>query len=107
MVLLLWHVADEGVQVTVNLSAAAQVSLAVAPKLACAGQGTVLLLGQVIVGGCVSTTLTEKWHEALPSLVLTEQLTVVGPSANSLPLGGEHCTWLLRLLPWQSLAVTE
>src|ERR1051325_3225636 len=48
------------------------------------------LLGQVIVGGCVSRTVTVKRHRpTLPLASVAELVTVVTPTGNVLPLGGK------------------
>jgi len=55
----------------------------------------VMFAGQVIEGGCVSFTVTVKLHEEVFGGVaasLTEQVTVVVPLANAVPLGGTHVT---------------
>ena len=50
---------------------------------------TVKLAGQVIVGGCVSFTVTVNAQVALfPAVSMTEQVTVVVPTGNEEPDGG-------------------
>ena len=50
-----------------------------------------LMLGQVSVGGVVSTTIIKKEHFAvLPALSVAVQVTLVGPRLKVLPEAGEH-----------------
>ena len=52
---------------------------------------SVMLPGQLIAGGCASTTVTENEHdEELLDASLTVQLTVVVPFGNTEPDGGVH-----------------
>src|SRR5438093_8402199 len=72
-------------------------SLAVAVKFATAPEApvasTVRLAGQLTVGGVVSWTLTVKVQSpVLPWASVEEQVTVVVPMANVLPLAGEQVT---------------
>ena len=48
-----------------------------------------MFAGHVIVGGCVSLTVTVNEHDG-PAVVV--QVTVVVPTANVEPLAGEHVT---------------
>lgn len=48
-----------------------------------------MFAGHVMVGGCVSFTVTVNEHVG-PAVV--EQVTVVVPTGNVEPLGGEHVT---------------
>ena len=55
--------------------------------------GTVMLPGTVTTGGVVSWTVTENEPEpVLPCASVAVQLTVVVPTGNVLPDGGEHET---------------
>jgi hypothetical protein len=70
-----------------------QISVAVAANVTTAPalvmQGTLLLVGQVITGGVVSTTVTVKLHEALfPLASVAVQVTVVVPIRKVLPDAG-------------------
>ena len=49
-----------------------------------------MLAGQVIVGGCVSFTVTRKEHVA--DVRLSVQVTVVEPTEKNEPEGGEQFT---------------
>ena len=73
----------------------------VAPGVAAAA---VMFAGQVIVGACVSTTVTVNIHELwLPEASVAVAVTVVVPFGNALPEGG----LLTTTTPGQlSLAVT-
>ena len=66
------------------------VNVTVAP-LHVASDSTEMFAGQIIVGGCASTTVTEKLHAAeLPDASETVHDTVVVPRGNVVPLGGEQ-----------------
>lgn len=65
-------------------------NVTVAP-LHVASDSTAMFAGQVIVGGCASTTVTEKLHEAeFEEASVTEHDIVVVPRGNVVPLGGEQ-----------------
>ncbi len=83
---------DGGVQLTVTPG---QLSVAVAVKVSTAQHKpgslvSVMLAGQVTVGGSVSLTVTMK--EQLPPPVAEVQVTVVVPFAKAKPEGGEQVT---------------
>ena len=90
---------DGGVQVVVTPG---QLSLAVGEKATGPGAGLTTLAGQVMVGGCVSFTVTV--NEQLAPVTIagpappvgfdtcSEQLTVVVPTGKNEPEGGEQVT---------------
>ena len=54
---------------------------------------TVMLIGHVIVGGCVAgVSVTVKLHEADPTELVAVQFTVVVPIGNVEPDGGAQVT---------------
>src|SRR5262245_15739517 len=90
---------EAGVQV--GLPTPGQLSLTVGAAYATTAEQrfgsvpVVMFAGQVIEGGCVSLTVTVKLHDELFGGVaasLTEQVTVVVPLGNAVPLAGTQVT---------------
>ena len=83
---------EGGVQVTVAPLVAVGVGYVTTPPVEVVAV-TVILIGQVIVGGCVAgVSVTVKLHEADPTEFVAVQFTVVVPMGKVEPDGGVQVT---------------